>query len=62
MPFRLLSKPTITSLAQLRDLFFACKDKIAGRKYYVKIVIDGIVGPAPEIVEGEFIYDDLGEL
>ena len=59
-PFKLLSKQTLTSLTQLRDLWFTVKNSFQGKMFLVKIVIDGINVVAPEIRSTTLIYNDLG--
>lgn len=61
-PFQLVKKQTITSLTELRDLYYDIKNKIAGKKYLLKVLLDGMTGSTvtPEIHEGYFIYDDKG--
>jgi hypothetical protein len=62
-PFKLMSKQTITNAAQLKDLLFTGKGRVEGRKFWLKIVIDGITATAPEIHKTvDFIYDDLGDI
>jgi hypothetical protein len=63
-PFQKVDKKTITSLPELRDIYFDIKNKIAGKKYLLKIVFDGMTDNTitPELHEGYFIYDDKGVL
>jgi hypothetical protein len=59
-PFRLVDKQALTNLSQLRDLWFNVTSKLQGKKFLVKIVIDGINVVAPELRSTLFVYDDLG--
>lgn len=61
-PFQLIKKQVLTNLSEIRELYFDIKNKIAGKKFLVKILIDGMDGTTvtPEIHEAYFIYDDKG--
>lgn len=61
-PFQLVKKQTISNLSELRDLYYDIKNKIAGKKFLLKVLLDGMNGSTvtPEIHEGYFIYDDKG--
>lgn len=60
-PFQLVEKKTITSLNELRDLYFNVKNKIKGKNYLAKIVIDNMGSTAiPELQDSFFVYDDSG--
>lgn len=62
-PFRLMSKQSITNATQLKDLLFTSQKAVEGRKFFVKIVFDGITNTPPELFrQVDFIYDDLGEI
>lgn len=62
-PFKLLSKQTFTTASELRDILFTCQKAIQGRKFLLKIVIDGITFTPPEInALLDFLYDDLGDI
>jgi hypothetical protein len=61
-PFRLLSKQSISSASQLKDLLFNCRKQIQGKQYVVKIVFDSIGQTPPEFLGGNLLYNDLGEL
>lgn len=60
MPFKLMKKHTITSATELKELYFNCKNKIKGQKFLLKILLDNIGSVPIELIEGDFIYDDLG--
>ncbi len=61
-PFQLVKKQTVASLSELRDLYYDIRNKIAGKKFLLKVLLDGMIGSTitPEIHEGYFIYDDKG--
>lgn len=63
-PFQLIKKQTITSLSELRDLYYDIQNSIAGKKYLLKVLLDGMTASTvtPEIYGGFFIYDDKGLL
>jgi hypothetical protein len=62
-PFQKVSKQTITDVTELRDLYFNVKNKIKGKNYLIKVVIDNMGNTAiPELQESFFVYDDLGIL
>lgn len=59
-PFQLIKKQTISNLSELRDLYYDIRNNIAGKKYLLKVLIDGMTASTitPEIYGGFFIYDD----
>lgn len=63
-PFQLIKKQTVTNLSEIRDLFFDIQNRITGKKYLLKVLIDGMTASTvtPEIYGGFFIYDDKGLL
>jgi hypothetical protein len=62
MPFKLVKKHPISSATELKDLYFNVKNRIKAQKYLLKISFDSISNVAPELLGGEFIYNDLGLL
>ncbi len=62
MPFKLVDKVTFTNLAKLKELYFNIKNKYKGQKFLLKILFDNIGNVPPELIEGDFIYDDLGDI
>lgn len=58
-PFVLIERKTITSPAELPELYFNAKDKCRGKKFLVKVVIDS-ASPQLEMQESELVLDDLG--
>jgi len=66
-PFQLvkehsISNTSLTSLEELKDLFFNVKNKIKGKRYLVKIVIKNISNMSLGVGSTSLIYDDLGTL
>lgn len=59
-PFKLVEKKTFSSLTELKSLYFDVKNKTKGRKYLVKVVVDGVSSLQLELKESLFIYNDLG--
>lgn len=59
MPFQLIKTHSLSNLTELKELYFNCKNKIKGQKFLLKILLDSIGNVPPELLEGEFIYDDL---
>lgn len=59
-PFKLVEKKVFSSIAELKTLYFDVKNKIKGKKYLVKVVIDGVSSLQLELKESLFIYNDLG--
>jgi hypothetical protein len=59
-PFRLLEKKTPSAASKLSNLYFDCKNRITGKKFLVKVVIDGMTGAQPEMHDPVFVYDDKG--
>jgi hypothetical protein len=60
-PFRLAHKFTSVNLSQLQELFFDVQDRIRGKKFLVKLLLDNISTDLEiELKEGQFIYNDLG--
>jgi hypothetical protein len=58
-PFRKVRTFTLSSLAELTELFFDIQDRIKGKKFLVKLQLDGLGNLTPEIKSGQFIYNDL---
>jgi hypothetical protein len=58
-PFKLVRKFTLTSLTELVDLFFDVQNRIKGKRFLVKLQLDGMGNLVPEIKSGQFIYDEL---
>lgn len=66
-PFQLvkehsISNASLTSLEELKDLFFNVRNKIKGKRYLVKIVIKNISNMSLGVGSASLIYDDLGTL
>jgi hypothetical protein len=57
-PFKLLKKHTLTSLTELKDLYFSCKNQLQGQKFLLKILFDNISNIPPELLSGDFIYNE----
>lgn len=58
-PFKLIKKYSFTNLNEIKDVFFDIKNKIKGKKFLIKIIIDNMSAPL-DIQEINFIYDDQG--
>ena len=62
-PFTYVGKIDITSPGEFGDLYFPVKNKIKGKKFYVKFLFKNPSNATPiEIYGGHLIYDDLGIL
>jgi hypothetical protein len=59
-PFKLVEKKTFSVLTELKSLYFDVKNKTKGKKYLVKVVIDGMTNTQLELQESLFVYNDLG--
>lgn len=59
-PFQLMKKTTVTSLTQLRELYFDCKQSLQGRHYLLKLLIEGLTNTQPELIAADFYYNDTG--
>lgn len=60
MPFKLVEKKAISSATELKDIYFNVKNKTTGKKFLVKVVLDGMSNLPLELKPSQFIYDDLG--
>lgn len=59
-PFKKIGAVTIDSKKIKEDVFFDIKDNIKARKFHVKFLIENAGTMPIEIVDAQFIYDDLG--
>ena len=60
-PFKLIRKYTFTNLDELKELYFDIQNRIKGKKFFVKLLIENLpVGLMLELRGGQFIFDDLG--
>ncbi|HKQ06119.1 MAG TPA: hypothetical protein VJ464_13370 [Blastocatellia bacterium] len=59
-PFKLVEKKAFSSLTEFKTMYFDVKNKIKGKKYLVKVVIDGVSNLQLELKESLFVYNDLG--
>jgi hypothetical protein len=57
-PFKLLKKHSLTSLTELKDLYFSCKNQLQGQKFLLKILFDNISTTPPELLSGDFIFNE----
>jgi hypothetical protein len=60
-PFKLAKKFTLSSISELKELYFDIQNRIKGKKFFVKVLLENLpTGFMPELKSGQFIYDDLG--
>lgn len=59
-PFQLVEKKTISAASEIPELFFNVKNKVRGKKFLVKVVIEGMTNAQVELQRSTFVYDDLG--
>jgi len=59
-PFYLVYKFTFTSVSELQDVFFDIQNRLRGKKFLLKLVLDGMTNTELEIGDGVFIFDDQG--
>lgn len=59
-PFKLVEKKTFSGISELKNLYFDVKNKYKGKKFLVKVVIDGMTDTQLELQESLFVYNDLG--
>ena len=60
-PFKLAKKFTLSNVSELIELFFDVQNRIKGKKFFVKILLENLpAGFMPELKGGQFIFDDLG--
>lgn len=59
-PFRLIKIKTYTNISEMPEVWFDIKNKPKGKKFMIKIEIEGANVPV-ELRPSLFIYDDLGE-
>jgi hypothetical protein len=60
-PFRLARTYTLSNLSELSELYFDIQDRMKGKKFFVKILLENLSsGFMPELKGGQFIFNDLG--
>jgi|GEM_PF-6935718 len=59
-PFLLVETKSVLAASEIPPLFFDIKNKYRGKKFLLKIVIDGMTNAQVEINRSDFVYDDLG--
>lgn len=60
-PFQLIKTKTYTNITEMPEVWFDIKNKVKGKKFMVKIDIEGATLPI-ELKPMLFVYDDLGIL
>jgi hypothetical protein len=59
-PFTLVKKFSLSNLTELAELFFSVQNRIKGKKFLVKILLENIPANVElEIKGGQFIYNEL---
>jgi hypothetical protein len=60
-PFKLVRKYSLSSITELKELYFDVQNRIKGKQYLVKILLENMASNLElELKGGQFIYDDLG--
>lgn len=60
-PFKLVSQQTVTSAAELKELYFAMSNRMRGRQYLIKFLFENMPANLEiEIKGGQFFYSDMG--
>lgn len=60
-PFKFVDKYSLSDVSELKELYFDIQNRIKGKKFYVKILLENLpTAFMPELRGGQFIYDDLG--
>lgn len=58
-PFKKVRTYTLSSLSELKELYFDIQNKIKGKKFLVKLHLENLGSLTPEVQSGQFIYDEL---
>lgn len=58
-PFKLVEKKVFSNITEIKPLYFDVKNKVKGKKFLIKVVLENMTNVQLELQESKFVYDEL---